>query len=124
MQEERSKRGNALAVLICGLTISSAVFSQVTPAPTFAIKRATGPIKVDADLSDEGWKDAVAIDRWYETNPGNNTEPKVKSVGRLTYDDKYLYASFEFFDPEPENIRGPYAEQDALSTAYDYGGLF
>ena len=93
---------------IC-LALSAAALSaeQATHGPEIHIRRASGPIKVDADLSDPGWKDAVKIETWYETNPGDNLEPKVKSVGYLAYDDKFLYAAFEFFDPEPSKIRAP-----------------
>jgi Domain of unknown function (DUF5916) len=93
-----------------------------TPPP-IAISRATGPIVVDGDLSDPAWKDAAPIERWWETNPGDNVEPKVRSVGRVAYDDKYLYAAFEFDDPEPKNIRAPYADRDNLDSTTDYGGI-
>src|SRR5215510_1990498 len=80
--------------------------------PPLQISRATGPIEVDGDLSDAAWKDAAVVDQWWETNPGDNIVPKVRSVGRLTYDDKYLYAAFEFDDPEPRKIRAPYSDRD------------
>jgi hypothetical protein len=87
------------------------------------IARATGPIKVDGDLSDPGWQGATKITTWYETNPGDNTEPKVKNVGYLAYDDRYLYAAFEFFDPTPEKIRAPYGDRDNVPSYTDYGGI-
>jgi len=34
------------------------------------IQRARGPIVVDGDLSDEGWRGATRIDRWYEAPTG------------------------------------------------------
>jgi hypothetical protein len=40
------------------------------------ISRAHASIAVDSDLSDEGWRGATRIDKWYEVNPGDNTEPK------------------------------------------------
>jgi len=118
------------------LTVSQAAlcFSQLAHSESdvnvasarteYHIARASGAIKVDADLSDPGWAGAVRIDKWYETKPGDNVEPKVASVGWLAYDDKYFYAAFEFSDPEPKNIRAPFAEQDNISIAHDYGGLF
>ena len=39
---------------------------------TYAITRAKGPITIDGNLSDEGWRDALRIERWYEINPGDN----------------------------------------------------
>ncbi|PYR24568.1 MAG: hypothetical protein DMF98_14960, partial [Acidobacteria bacterium] len=53
---------------------------------TIHISRATGPITIDGDLSDEGWNGATRVEKWYEINPGDNNEPSVKSVGMATYD--------------------------------------
>src|SRR5439155_1724366 len=93
------------------------------PAPPIEIHRAAGPISIDGDLSDEGWKGAARVDTWYETNPGDNTPPKVKNVGYLTYDDKFFYAGFEFQDPQPAKIRAPLGDRDNLSGTTDYGGV-
>ncbi len=87
------------------------------------ITRAAGPIVVDGDLSDPGWKGATRVDTWYETRPGDNVPPKVRSVAYLTYDDRYFYAGFEFSDPDPARIRAPYADRDDISEAIDYGGV-
>ena len=90
--------------------------------PHFA--SATGPITVDGDLSDEGWRGATRIDRWYETQPGDNTEPKVKNVGYLTFDDHFLYAAFEFEDPNPPAMRAPFADRDNIGNGFDdYAGI-
>ena len=48
---------------------------------TYTVARAKGTIVIDGNLSDEGWRDAVRIERWYEINPGDNIEPPVKCVG-------------------------------------------
>ena len=75
------------------------------------ITRAQGPITIDADLSDPGWKGATRLETWFETNPGDNLPAKIKSVGYLTYDDRFFYAAFEFSDPDPvthpRTVRGP-----------------
>jgi len=88
------------------------------------ITRAPASIAIDGDLSDEGWRDATRVDKWYESNPGDNTEPKVKNVGYLTYDDKFFYAGFEFEDPNPAGMRAPYADRDNIGNGFnDYGGI-
>jgi hypothetical protein len=88
------------------------------------ISRAPGPIAVDGVLSDEGWRGAARVAQWYETNPGDNTEPAVRSLGYLAYDDRYFYAAFEFEDPNPRAIRSPYADHDHISgNSTDYGGV-
>jgi hypothetical protein len=91
---------------------------------TYAIARAKGPIVVDGLLTDDGWRDALRIDRWYEMNPGDNTPPPVGNVGYLTYDSTFFYAAFEFDDPNPSRIVAPYGDHDYLQNNADFGGLF
>jgi hypothetical protein len=112
----------------------SAVFAvSVRPAraqsslagATLPITRATSAIRVDGDLSDEAWRTATRIDTWYEVNPGDNAVPPVKSVGYLTYDDRFFYAAFEFDDPNPAAIRAPLGDHDAINgNSMDFGGFF
>jgi len=91
---------------------------------TLNISRTAGPIKIDGDLSDEGWKTTTPVTTWYEANPGDNTPPKVRNVGRIAYDEHFLYASFEFEDPSPQAIRAPYSDRDDTGSGfYDFGGI-
>jgi len=87
------------------------------------INRAAGAIAVDGDLSDPGWRGAARVETWYEIRPGDNVEPKVKSVAFVTYDDQYLYAGFQFTDPDPAQIRAPYGDRDEISPGIDFGGV-
>ena len=106
------------------LLVTLAATSLLAAGPPIQISKAAGPIKIDGDLSDPGWKGATRVDQWYETNPGDNVEPKVKSVGYLTYDDRAFYAGFEFFDSEPSKIRGPFNDRDHIGgNTDDYGGV-
>jgi len=107
-------------VAACG---AGGLFADEDPPPSFAIQRAQGPITIDGDLSDPGWKGATKVETWYETNPGDNIPPKVKNVGYLTYDDKFFYAAFEFEDPNPEKIRAPLGDRDNVPSYTDYGGV-
>jgi Domain of unknown function (DUF5916) len=93
------------------------------PAPEIRISRAAGPIEVDGALGDPGWSGASRMETFYEIIPGDNVEPKVKTVGWLAYDDRYLYAAFEFSDPDPKSIRAPYDDRDVVPSYTDYGGL-
>jgi len=92
---------------------------------TFHLTRATSEIRIDGDLSDDAWRTATRIDKWYEINPGDNTEPLVKSAGYLTYDERFLYAAFEFDDPDVSKIRAPFGDHDAINgNSMDFGGIF
>ena len=92
--------------------------------PTIHINRAAGSIRIDGDLSDPGWQGATRLDQWFETNPGDNIDPKAKSVGYLAYDERFLYAGFEFTDPDPRQIRAPYNDRDRIGgNTDDYAGI-
>jgi len=113
-----------LMLFIVVLCLPIAAHAQTRePAITFDIKRATGPITIDGDLSDAAWKDALRVDKWYETNATDNTEPKMKNVAWMTYDDHFFYAAFHFEDPNPEKIRAPFGDRDKVSSSTDYGGV-
>lgn len=104
-------------------TLSCLTLSALAAAGPIRIVRATGGITVDGRLDEPIWQEATRIDTWYEVRPGDNVEPKVRSVGYLAYDDEYFYAGFEFFDPDPSRIIAPYSDRDNLSGTTDYGGV-
>jgi len=115
-----------LVLLLCALVHPSRLISQQDPASAgepLHVSRATGPIEVDGNLGDPGWNGATRVDTFYETNPGDNVEPKVKTVTWLTYDDRFFYAAFDFSDPDPRGIRAPVADRDEVSSSTDYGGV-
>lgn len=120
----RIRRIVTVASVLTGLAAAAA--AQTAPSnPTINLKRAAGAIKIDGDLSDEGWQNAARVEQWYEIQPGDNTEPPVKSVGFLTYDDKFFYAGFEFDDPDPSAIRAPFGDHDNVNgNSMDFGGIF
>ena len=110
---------NALALV---LACAAGALAQDAP-PTLAIQRARGAITVDGDLSDPGWQGVAAIEKWYETNPGDNVEPAVKNEGYLAYDDSFFYAAFRFQDPSPRRIRAPLGDRDNVPSYTDYAGV-
>jgi hypothetical protein len=106
------------------LATGTAAAQSTLRGETIRISRAPARISIDGDISDEGWRGATRVDKWYEVNPGDNTEPKVHNVGWLTYDDHALYAAFEFEDPSPGAMRAPYADRDDIGNGgNDYAGV-
>ena len=97
-----------------------------TPPPPEpkALPRTTRAIKVDGDLSDDGWKGALIDDRFYETSPGNNTPAKVKTTVFLTYDEHYFYIGIKADDPQPSKIRAPFVERDQVLGTDDNIAVF
>jgi hypothetical protein len=93
------------------------------PSPETRISRAAGPIAIDGDLGDPGWRGVPRITTFYETRRSDNGPPPAATVARLAYDDRYVYAAFEFQDPDPRAIRAPLADHDGISGDIDYGGV-
>lgn len=93
-------------------------------AEPMMIEPAAAPIQIDGSLTDAGWQQATKYETWYETNPGDNIEPKVKTVGYITYDSRFLYIGVESEDPRPNAISSPYADHDQISgNTDDYVGI-
>lgn len=112
-----------LAIVVAGPALCRPLSGDDLRGPEIRISRAAGPITVDGDLSDPGWEGATRVETFYETNPGDNLPPKVRTVGRLAYDDRFLYAALECEDPEPGRIRAPFSQRDVLGSGTDYAGI-
>jgi hypothetical protein len=119
--------GRAAGAVIAMLALAAAPRAAAPAAPVLppplTIRHTTGPIVIDGDLSDAGWKGADSITTWYETRVGDNVEPQVGNIAWLAYDDDYLYAGFEFEDPAPASIRSPLGDHDAMPSSTDYAGI-
>jgi len=110
-------------LVVLGLPLAARAQGTAPVPETLHIARVSGAITIDGSLDDPGWKGVPGIEKWYETNPGDNTPPKVRNVGYLAYDDKYFYAAFEFDDPSAKSIRAPYGDRDTIGSPLDYGGI-
>jgi hypothetical protein len=108
------------AVFLAGL---AGAFGQDSPPP-LPISRAAGLITVDGKLSDPGWSGAAVIDRFWETQPGDNAEPPVKTTAWVTYDDRFFYIGIDCRDPHPEKIRAPYVDRDNVLGTDDNVAIF
>jgi hypothetical protein len=93
------------------------------PAP-LNIHRASAPVVLDGSVDDAAWGDAAVIDRFYETSPGDNTPPKVKTTAWVTYDERYFYIGVRCDDPDAKKIRAPFVERDAVIGTDDNVAVF
>lgn len=75
------------------------------------ISKAHGRIHIDATLDDDGWKGAVRIGNFSETQPGDNIKPAVETEVLLTYDEKALYVALHCYD-DPATIRATLSDRD------------
>jgi hypothetical protein len=110
-------------VLALAALASSAGGQEPAMSP-ISVPRTSDAITVDGDLSDPGWKGAAVVDTFWETNPGDNVPPKVRTVAYLTYDAKAFYIGLRCDDPNPSRIRAPYADRDQVIGTDDNVAIF
>jgi Domain of unknown function (DUF5916)/Carbohydrate family 9 binding domain-like len=111
-------KGFTLGTLVA-FVVALLAFSQPT-----SINEAVSPVTIDGDLNEATWQQATKYETWYETNPGDNIEPKVKTVGYVAYDKKFFYVAIESFDDRPQDVTGQYGDHDQISgQSDDYAGI-
>ena len=118
-------RSAATAGISLALALGALPAAAAEPSPAAAaieIRRLAGEIVIDGRLDEPAWDGAAPVETWFETRPGDNVEPKVGNRAYLVYDDRFLYAGFEFQDGSPESIRAPLANRDNVPSYTDYGG--
>jgi hypothetical protein len=113
----------AIAAWVVSLPGRGAAEVSTKNGAPITVTRITEPIRIDGQLDDPGWQNVPAIDGWYETNPGDNLPASVGCTAKLAYDHDYLYAAFDFGDPNPGAIRCPLGDHDELPGSTDYGGV-
>lgn len=81
-------------------------------------------VKLDGVLDDAAWRNALAHDAFFETQPQDKIAAKVRTEVRLAHDKRYLYVALTAFDPAPELIRAPFARRDKIGNDQDYIALY
>ncbi len=79
--------------------------------PTLEVSRTQGPIEIDGDLDDAGWRDAARATGWVEYFPNEMAKPPVESEAWVTYDDNFLYLAFIAYD-DPSTLRTSLRDRD------------
>jgi hypothetical protein len=81
--------------------------------PELEISRAAGPVRIDGDLEDIGWRGAARAGGFAEHNPGDQTKPDVDTEVLVTYDDDNLYVAWLCYD-DPLEVRASFCERDRI----------
>jgi hypothetical protein len=113
----------AVQLILCALLmVSAALAADGIEKTPHVVPKVTGAFKVDANLDEPFWRDALALELKYETRPGNNTPALVRTEVLLAYNDSYLLAAFRAYDPDPSRIRAHVCDRDKMGDD-DWVGL-
>ena len=63
---------------------------------------------------------AIRLTTFYETWPGDNVTPPVRTVVAISYDVHALYVGIWAQDPDPSRVRAAYADRDNVGPGDDY----
>ena len=81
-------------------------------------------IVLDGRFDDAPWDRAALHATFYEISPRDKVAAAVATEVRFAYDGKALYAAVRAFDPNPADIRAPYARRDSVLADQDMVALF
>jgi len=116
MLKGRFLAGILTACMLIAMPIS-AIDSAFVPVfkPTLQITKATGEIKIDGKLNDNGWAGAARSDYFHERYPGDMTKPPVNTEVMVTYDEDNLFVAFNCYD-DPTTIRATMSQRDRFGS--------
>ena len=86
----------------------------VTPsekAGSVGIVKISAAPSIDGRVDEDVWKQAAVFKDFYQTYPGNNTQPSKPTEVYVMYDEKNLYVAFKCWD-ERDKIRATVAKRD------------
>ena len=78
------------------------------------VPKATSEVTIDGVVDEEAWQDALTLELKYEVRPSENTEPPVRTVVFITYDEGNVLVAFRAWDHEPEKIRARFRDHDHI----------
>ncbi len=112
-----------VSLVIVSQTNSASAQTAFVPndKPQLMINRASGPIKIDGDFDDAGWRDAAKATNFSETSPGDRTKPPVETEVLVTYDNDNFYLGFICSD-DSAAVRATMRDRDEIFSD-DYVGI-
>jgi hypothetical protein len=88
----------------------------------YQVQRASSAIRVDGDLDEPDWREALVLELPYETYPGDNLPALVRTECLLLHDDVCVYAAFRAYDDNPKEIRAHVRDRDCFDD--DFVGVY
>ena len=77
------------------------------------IPRLDKPPVIDGHLNEVEWRQAVVLKDFYQTNPGDNTEPTKPTIVYIGYDSKFFYLAVHAYD-DPDKVHATVAQRDRV----------
>ena len=79
---------------------------------------------LDGNLEDAPWAKAKPHGEFFEISPRDKVPASVRTQARFAFDGQALYVAIRAYDPNPADIRAPYARRDNVFADQDMVALF
>ena len=105
------------------MLLTTAAFSQ-TPKRTLSIKKATGIIKIDGELTDSAWKNAPLANKFVESRPipFKNESADNASEVYVLYSNEGIYVGGYYHEKTRDSISAELVGRDGFGNN-DFGGI-
>lgn len=112
----RSLLFSLLSLFLCDSVFAHPADSTFTPRlkPRLDVQRRAGDIRIDGDLTDDGWKHAAHSSDFTAALPVPGARPTEKTEAFVTYDDDYFYIAMIGHDTNPSAIRASKVARDQI----------
>lgn len=102
-------------IIMSGLFVTNgAVKAATVDNNTLDIPKTTEAIKVDGRLDEAFWQKATKVEYRFETQPGQNTKPKVKTEAYIIENGESLLVAIVAYDPNPALIQASFKKRDQI----------
>ena len=81
-------------------------------------------IVLDGRLDEPAWNRARPLDKFWELFPQAEIEARVRTEARYAYDHQALFVAVRAWDPDPAQLRAPFARRDKVLSDQDMIVLF
>ncbi|MFH2037527.1 MAG: sugar-binding protein [Candidatus Zixiibacteriota bacterium] len=114
-----------ISLLLLIFLFPAMVMAEFQPVfkPKLEIAKSNGPIKIDGELNDSGWKNCASTGDFAETYPGDNSAPAVDTKVLVTYDDDNIYIGAICYD-NPNEIRATMCQRDLFGSDDAFAIMF
>ncbi len=122
------RRAAAAGLLLLGLGAATGLLAEessaapAAPRTDYRIPREVEGTRIDGVLDEAQWERALTFELPYETRPGENIAPPVRTECRMFYTERHLYYGCHAYD-EPREIRARLRDRDTASFSDDVVGL-
>lgn len=87
--------------------------------PGLAIRKASGPITIDAEMSEPDWANADVADKFKQYFPSDSAYATAQTVVRMMYDDQFIYVFAIMHNTGPRKYVTPTLRRDFRGEAND-----